>query len=422
MRLVYSLITYLLAPLLPLYLLKRGKKNPAYLHNWNERFGVNLKNSYIKPIIWLHSVSVGETRAMQKLVELISRKLPDYQILITTMTPTGRQTAQVLYPQAIIHYIPYDIGFCVRKFYNNFKPKFGIIMETEIWPNLIHFAERYKLPLYLVNARLSNRSYNGYNRFKKLLLPILNQFTGILCQDDNSKNNFFKLGYGGNLKTIGNTKFDLVYDSANDIKIKELGQLFDDRKIITFASTRDGEEEILLNNIDLDQDVIYLFIPRHPERFIELENLLIRNKITYCKRSENKRIDSATKVMLGDSMGEMLAYYALSYFVIIGGSFKEFGGQNPIEAIYMNKPVIFGSSMFNFADVAKNSINTGCAIQINSLSELKILINNLIEDNDKYNNLKAYCSKFIDEYCGASEKIFNIIFENVSCETFNGVV
>lgn len=421
MRLVYSLFTYLLAPLLPLYLLKRGKKNPAYLRNWNERFGIKLENSSSKPIIWLHSVSVGETRAMQKLVELISNELSNYQILITTMTPTGRQTAQTLYPQAIVHYIPYDISFCVKSFYKNFKPKIGIIMETEIWPNLIHFAEQSRTCLYLVNARLSNRSFRGYNHFKLALLPILNKFNGILCQDANTENNFLKLGYNQNLQTVGNTKFDLVFNDSNNIKIKELEQLVDGRKIITFASTRNGEEEILLNNIDLNQNVIYLFIPRHPERFIELENLLIKNNIAYCKRSDNRRITSDCKVIIGDSMGEMLVYYALSYLVVIGGSFKDFGGQNPIEAIYMNKPVIFGKSMFNFSDVAKNSVDIGCAIQIDSPSELKKLVNNLIEDDDKYNALKTHCSEFIDKYCGASEKIFNIIFKNVSCETSDKV-
>ena len=419
MRLVYSLATYLLAPILPLYLIKRGRKNPAYLYNWNERFGINLVKSSQKPIIWLHSVSVGETRAMQKLVELISSNLSNYQILITTMTPTGRQTAQTLYPQAIVHYVPYDISFCVKSFYKNFKPKIGIIMETEIWPNLIHFAERSKTSLYLVNARLSNRSFKGYNRFKLALLPILNKFNGILCQDVNSENNFSKLGYNGNLQTVGNTKFDLVFDDSNKNKIIELQKIFNNRKIITFASTRDGEEEILLNNIDLNQNVTYLVIPRHPERFIELENLLKKNNITYCKRSENKKINSETKVVIGDSMGEMLAYYALSYLVVIGGSFKDFGGQNPIEALYMEKPVIFGSSMFNFMDVAKNSVSIGCAIQVDSPTELKVLINNLVEDDDRYNTLKNHCLEFINQYCGASESVFSIIFKNVSCETFN---
>ncbi len=413
MRLIYSLITYLLAPILPLYLMKRGRKNPAYLCNWNERFGINLANSCQKPIIWLHSVSVGETRAMQKLVELISSNLSNYQILITTMTPTGRQTAQTLYPQAIVHYIPYDISFCVKSFYKNFKPKIGIIMETEIWPNLIYFAERSKTSIYLVNARLSNRSFRGYNRFKLALLPILNKFNGILCQDVNTENNFSKLGYNGNLQTVGNTKFDLVFDDSNKDKVIELKKIFDNRKIITFASTRDGEEEILLNNIDLNQDVIYLIIPRHLERFIELELLIIKHNINFCKRSDNTKINPETKLVIGDSMGEMLAYYALSYLVVIGGSFKDFGGQNPIEAIYMGKPVIFGSSMFNFSDVAINSVKFGCAIQITSASELENTINKLIFNTNEYALLQKCCSRFIDEYCGASQKIFNLVFKDL---------
>jgi len=193
MRIIYSLLLYLLAPFIPFYLKKRGKKNPDYLKNWHERFSCKIYNNSNKPLIWLHSVSVGETRAMQKMVFLLREGFPEYQLLITTMTPTGRATAKNLYPSVIVHYIPYDLDFCVRKFYQIFKPKIGIIMETEIWPNLIHYADKYKIPLYLVNARLSDRSYRGYHRFKYFILPIINKFSAILCQDENSMNNFKKL-------------------------------------------------------------------------------------------------------------------------------------------------------------------------------------------------------------------------------------
>lgn len=413
MRKLYSFLTYFIAPLLPLYLKKRGKKNPDYLKNWHERFGFSLKNPTSKPIIWFHSVSVGETRAMQKLVELVTDSYPNYKVLITTMTPTGRATAQSLYPDAIVHYIPYDLSFSVQKFYKNFQPVIGIIMETEIWPNLIHFAGRYHVPLYLVNARLSDKSFNGYNRFKWALMPILNQIKGILCQDEHTALNFTKLNYQGEIAVVGNTKFDLVIPD----KIKQLSIEFKNRfakkKIITFASTRDGEEKLFLDNIDLNLDVIYLFIPRHPERFSVVEHLLRSRNIKYQKRSDNNEIYISTKVIIGDSMGEMLAYYNISHITVVGGSFTDCGGQNPIESIFMQVPVIFGFSMFNFAEVAKNCLNEGCGVQINNVSDLSQIINKLVNYSNEYSILKSACDKFIDKYQGASQKIFNIIKEEI---------
>lgn len=412
MRKFYSLLTYAIAPLIPLYLKKRGNKNRAYLDNWHERFGYKLHNPSNKPIIWLHSVSVGETRAMQKLVELIETNLPNYQILITNMTPTGRDAAKLLYPHAIVHYVPYDISFCVKSFYKTFKPKIGIIMETEIWPNLIHFAFNYNIPLYLANARLSDRSYKGYNRFKWALMPIINKFSGILCQDENTANNFKKLSYQGDLSIIGNTKFDLIINKDTVQCIDLFKKLFENRRVVTFASTRENEEELILNNIDLESDVCYLIIPRHPERFSVLENLLKSKKISYQKRSNNQQIENTTKVVIGDSMGEMLAYYSISYLVVIGGSFSDCGGQNPIEAIFMNVPVIFGQSMFNFADVAKNSLQTGCAKQIN-INELRQCVNDLVCNMEEYIKLKNNCNDFISKYQGASERVFSVIKQNL---------
>ena len=410
MRLIYSFLVYLLAPLIPFYLKWRGRKNPDYLTNWHERFGFKLKKSASKPIIWLHSVSVGETRAMAKLIEIIEKNLSNYQILITTMTPTGRKTAQNLYPQAIVHYIPYDFPYAVKKFYTNFKPKIGIIMETEIWPNLIYYAAKNEVALYLVNARLSERSYRGYNRFKWCLLPILNKFKGIFSQDEATYNNFLKLGYTGTSAIVGNTKFDLILNDDFDTKLEKFKTLFGSRKVVTLASSRDGEEEIILNNLELKKEIIYLIIPRHPERFATLEELLIQRKITYQKRSANQLINSNTQVVIGDSMGEMLAYYAISYIVLVGGSFKDFGGQNLIEAIYMQVPVIFGPSTFNFKLIAQNALKEGCAIQIQELNNLNAILDKYINTSDDYNLLKRNCQNFINQYQGASQKIYNLMF------------
>lgn len=409
---IYSFLLYLIAPLIPLYLKYRGKKNPDYLLNWNERFGINLKSPSSK-IIWIHAVSVGETRATIKLIKMLSDNFPEYQILITNMTPTGRKTAKNLFPNAIVHYIPYDLYFSVRTFYKTFKPTVGIIMETEIWPNLIWQSKSFNIPLYLANARLSDRSYKGYNRFKYLLMPVINRFKGILCQEENTLNNFKNLGYDGNLTITGNTKFDLELPE-NFLSIqKVLKKIIDNRKIICFASTRDGEEELILNNIDLSLDVVYLIIPRHPERFSLLAQLLEKRGIRYIKRSQNKPITKDVKIIIGDSMGEMLAYYSVSELVIIGGSINNFGGQNPLEAFFMDKPVIFGKSMYNFSKIAKDSLSSGCAIQLDSVENLKSTINNLLKDSDFYYQMQANCKLFIDKYQGASQRIYDIVVSDL---------
>lgn len=409
---IYSFLLYLITPLLPLYLKYRGKKNPDYLLNWNERFGINLKCPSSK-IIWIHAVSVGETRATIKLIKMLSDNFPEYQILITNMTPTGRKTAKNLFPNAIVHYIPYDLYFSVRAFYKTFKPTVGIIMETEIWPNLIWQSKNFNIPLYLANARLSDRSYKGYNRFKYLLMPVINRFKGILCQEENTLNNFKTLGYEGNLTITGNTKFDLELPE-NFLPIqKVLKEIIDNRKIICFASTRDGEEELILNNIDLSLDLVYLIIPRHPERFSLLAELLEKRGIRYIKRSQNKPITKDVKIIIGDSMGEMLAYYSVSELVVIGGSINNFGGQNPLEAFFMDKPVIFGKSMYNFSKIAKDSLSSGCAIQLDSVENLKSTINNLLKDSDFYYQMQANCKLFIDKYQGASQRIYDIVVSDL---------
>jgi 3-deoxy-D-manno-octulosonic-acid transferase len=409
MRKLYSFLTYCATPFIPLYLTKRGKKNPDYNSNWNERFGVHLTNTSQKPIIWLHSVSVGETRAMIKMVELLEKKHPEYQILITTMTPTGRETAKQLYPNAIINYVPYDIPFCINSFLNAFSPTVCVIMETEIWPNLIYFTHSRNIPIILANARLSDKSYQGYKRFSWVLNPILNSITAILCQDGNTKLNFDKLNYLGKLSNTGNTKFDLELNADTFVKIGLFKKVIDHRKIIVFASTREGEEELIINSLDFSLDVVYLIIPRHPERFEQIAELLENLNIKYQRRSNMRKLDLDTKIVIGDSMGEMLAYYAVSHLAVIGGSFGGFGGQSPIEALFMGIPVVFGPSMYNFRTVAKTAIENNCAIQVSDASELAETIRNLINHEHEYNHIRNNCIEYINKNKGASERVVKVI-------------
>lgn len=408
MRYIYSLILYLAAPLVPFYLKKRGKKNKEYNKYWHERFGINLVNNSQKPIIWIHAVSVGETRAIAKIVEFLQLKYPQYQILITNMTPTGRMTAKTLYQRVMHHYIPYDLPHAVDNFYKIFKPQICLIAETEIWPNLIHYATKYKVPIFLINARLSKKSFNSYNRVKFLIKPILNQFTAILCQDENSKNNFLNLGYTGYADVIGNTKFDFMPDIKQIKLASSLKNDIVNKKVVIFASTRDGEEGMFIPYLK-NKDYLVIIVPRHLERFKPVEQMLINNKISYIKRSDNKPIDTDTQVFLGNSMGEMFMYYELCDIAVIGGSFGDFGSQNLIEPILLNKPVIFGPSTFNFARIAIDVIHDGCGIQVANSIECLEVVDNLLQDEAKYSQLKNNCKTFATKYTGASERVIKVV-------------
>ena len=405
MRYIYSFLLYLISPLICIYLNKRAKKNPDYKMFWNERFGISLKNNISRPIIWIHAVSVGETRAVAKLIELIEASYPNYQVLLTQMTPTGRDTAQKLYQNVVVHYVPYDMPHAVINFYKTFKPVIGLIMETEIWPNLIFYAKKFKIPLFLVNARLSDKSFHSYYKARFIIRPVLNNLTGILCQDAHTANNFKQLGFSGKLDIMGSIKFDLAIDKRHYTLAQFLKGTDFTRKIVTFGSTRIGEENLILDALPNNFDHMLIIVPRHPERFYEVEQLLIDKKLKYQKRSDNKVLSPETQVLLGDSLGEMFTYYIMSDIAVMGGSFEPLGGQNLIEPLFLHKPVIFGPSMFNFLKISKDALDMSCALQVNSVTNCFIELNRLLNDSVEYKKMEDNCSEFIKLYQGASQKV-----------------
>ena len=395
---------YLISPFIWLYLNKRAKKNPDYKLFWNERFGFCLKNKSSRPIVWIHAVSVGETRAVTKLIELLELHYPNYQIMLTQMTPTGRNTAKSLYPNVTVHYIPYDMPHAVINFYKTFKPTVGLLMETEIWPNLIFYAKKFQIPLFLVNARLSDKSFKSYYKARFVIRPVLDNLTGILCQDSHTANNFKQLGFSGQLDIMGSIKFDLTVDEKHYELAKFLKGSNFGRKIVAFGSTREGEEKLILDALPDNFEHTLLIVPRHPERFDEVEKLLIDKKLKYQKRSDNKELESETQVLLGNSLGEMFAYYIMSDVAVMGGSFAPLGGQNLIEPLFLHKPVILGPSTYNFLKISKDAMNMGCALQVNDLVECFVELGKLLNDSNKYNKLEESCETFISRYQGASQK------------------
>lgn len=408
---IYNIVTYVLIPFILFSLIKKTFKNKQYCHHWQERWGkVILKNSIHKPVIWVHTVSVGETKAAQALIALYQNNMPQYQILITVMSITGRQTATNIYQNVIVCYLPYDFNFAMHSFFNKFKPRIGIIFETEIWPNLLKTAYQKNIPVFLVNARLSYQSYKRYKKFRGAIAVIINHFTIIMTQNNQTAQYFKQLGYKKTIHNIGNTKFDITDNQINAKQIITIKQKINTMKtIICFASSRDHEEKILLdclknrdNTNNSWQDVIFLLIPRHPERFTTVEKIIKEYKFKYQKRSNLVTINKDTQIILGDSMGELLGYYAVSKIAIIGGSFQPLGGQNPLEATFMSKPVIFGPHMFNFSQISQDLLASGLAFQSTDMKDALDICRTILKDKPVFTNK---CHNFIHNYSGASKKI-----------------
>ncbi|MDW5415318.1 lipid IV(A) 3-deoxy-D-manno-octulosonic acid transferase [Iodobacter sp. CM08] len=365
-RWLYHVLLCCAFPFIFLYLLKRSKRQPAYRQYWLERLGFYRSSPNQAPLIWLHAVSVGETRAAAPLIAELKTKYPQHRFLITCMTPTGRATAEELFAeQAEIAYLPYDYPSAVGRFLKHYQPQFGLLMETEIWPNLIHRCAEHDIPLFLANARLSEKSLKGYQKIKYLVQPAVARLAGVLAQSQQDAARLQQLG-SEHTAIVGNIKFDNLPDENAILQGKNWRTAIERSKVLLLASSRDGEEELILDTLkDWPADLLLIIVPRHPQRFASVEQLIADRGLAVLKRSEwdEKFIPNGVQVLLGDSMGEMTRYYASSDLAIIGGSILPFGSQNLIEACAIGIPVLLGPSTYNFSQAATEAIASHAAWQ-----------------------------------------------------------
>ena len=376
---IYQLLWHLLLPLAIVRLVWRARHSFDYLHNIPERLGFGFDKPIKKGAIWIHAVSVGETRAAQPLIEAYLKR--GESILLTHMTLNGRRTGQQLFGKEIAAgqirqvYLPYDLCWCVEHFLKTFKPKLGLFMETEAWPTVVFRCSEIGLPLFLVNARLSERSTRRVNRFGKAGRTLFQAFAGVLAQTEFDVERYRSLGVK-NVLVTGNLKFDVPLDPRLLAQGKEWQKdlYLGGRLMVCAASTRDGEEEIILkawkdlllsNTFEIPP--LLCLVPRHPERFTEVANQIHAADFKFRRRSEWSRLpkDSAQlEVLLGDTMGEMPMYYSASNLVVMGGSLLPFGGQNLIEACAAGCPVLLGEHTYNFQQAALDAIAIGAAKRI----------------------------------------------------------
>lgn len=408
-RRLYSLLLYLLTPLIWLRLLWRGRKQPEYLQHLGERYG------FYRPVpsnklIWVHAVSVGETRAAQPLIEALQARWPDYRILLTGMTPTGREAGRQVYGEGVIQaYLPYDYPGAVARFFKHFSPAFGVLMETEIWPNLLTQAKRSDVPVLLMNARLSARSARGYRRLGRLVRPAFASLAGVAAQTAGDAERIAELG-APCVEISGNLKFD-VAPSPEKIT---LGQgwrtAIGARPVWLAASTREGEEVLVLEAWRQVKvaNALLVVVPRHPQRFDEVAALLSGQGLAVVRRSQGMP-EAATEVWLGDSMGEMAAYFALADLAFIGGSLLPLGGQNLIEAAACGCPVLVGPHTFNFLQATEDSIAAGAACRVGNSLELGQAVDGLLGDAARRAGMQQASRAFAQAHQGAAQRMLALI-------------
>ncbi len=410
-RFGYTLLLYALLPAVLLRLAWRARRQPAYLKQIPERFGF-YRQKAARPLIWLHAVSVGETRAAVPLIKALQNRYPGHQILLTHMTPTGRETGEALFGADVLRcYLPYDYPGAVARFLGHFKPQIGVLMETEIWANLIHGCTQRQIPIYLVNARLSEKSFARYRRFAELTRASLGGLSAIAAQTGDDAARFAALG-AANVTVAGNIKFDIEPPVAQ----LTLGNTWragygEARPVLLAASTRDGEEEMLLDVLDQISvpSLLTVIVPRHPQRFDEVAALMARRGIRFQFRSDDAAITAETRVLLGDSMGEMFAYYAACDIAFIGGSLLPFGGQNLIEACAAGKPVLIGPHTYNFSEAAELAIAASAAIRINDAGELARAVQRLLKDRVMLARMAEAARVFSTAHQGATKRVLELL-------------
>ena len=411
MRFVYNAVLWLALPWVMARLWWRGRREPGYRLHMAERFG-RYAFKPDKPVIWLHAVSVGEARAAEPFVRALALRYPGHQLVVTQMTATGRATAEQLFA-GVAHccYLPYDYPFAVARFLAHFRPRLGILMETEIWFNLIRGCREKKLPLLLANARLSGKSARAYALVASLVREALQGLSAVAAQSEADADRLRALG-AGELEVTGNLKFDVTVPQAMRLLGVELRQRFGvARPVLLAASTREGEEALLLDALRQHPvaGLLTLLVPRHPQRFGEVSALLKARGQSLVLRSENRAVPPDCAFVLGDSMGEMAAYFGACDVAFVGGSLLPYGGQNFIEACALGVPVLLGPHTYNFAKAGEDAVAAGAALKVVDAEALVSRVKALLSERESRAAMAAAGRHFSAAHQGATGRLMVVV-------------
>jgi 3-deoxy-D-manno-octulosonic-acid transferase len=396
----------------------RGFKAPDYRLRWTERLGFYPKVS-TPQVIWFHAVSVGEAEAVFPLIKQFMLNHPQQPILITTTTPTGSARVKAVMGNTVAHvYLPYDIPWAIKRFLIHFKPQQAIIMETEIWPNLFKFIAQQHIPLFIINARLSKKSCQGYQKIPYLIHPALATVTWIATQTTIDTTRFKQIANKNlNINTVGNIKFDIEINPDTLQQGRQLkSTVFAHRFVWIIASSHQGEEQIFLTLYSALKkqipELLLLIAPRHPERFNQVENLIKQAHLSVLKHTEYQASKVTTDVYLVDTMGDLKMLYAVADVAFVGGSlFKTLGGHNILEPAIIGIPVMFGAYMDNFKTIATEMLVAKAAIQCQQITELASTVLKLYQQPEYKLKLITHAHYFLQQNQGSTHRILKKLEE-----------
>lgn len=413
---LYAIATVLAVPLVWIYLQQRARKEANYLQHWKERFGHYAVTdlSRLSTVVWIHAVSVGETRAAAPLVEHLAQQFPG-RVLLSYITPTGRLTGEALFGNKVKHvFLPWDSPFAMRRFLAHFTPKLGILMETELWPNLLIQAQKACIPIILANGRLNEKSFHKAVGLRLLARPAYARLSCVMAQSllDAQR---FQLAGAREVKVLGNLKFDLSLDSAqleqgrlDHIKAQAAGL-----STLLLASTREGEETVLLKALEPllreDSKLRLIVVPRRPQHFDEVALHLSKLFKQVCRRSSGDENFAVARIALGDTLGEMAYYLGSSDMVVMGGGWLPHGGSNPIEACAAGCVVIVGPHMFNFAQATALGVQAGALLQLKGATELIQTLYQIRNNPEKLSAYSACALSFAAQHRGTLQGSLAII-------------
>ena len=409
----YEFLWRVAMPFALLRLWWRGRSEPGYRRHIGERFGRYPVLPDARPAIWIHAVSVGETRAAAPLVAALRGRYPEHRIVMTHTTAAGRETGVALFGDQVTQaYFPYDTAIGANRFLAWCRPRFGLLLETELWPNMILRAAARGVPLFLVNARMSEKSAQGYQRFAQMSRSMLQALAGVAAQSPADAERLSGLG-ANRVMVTGNIKFDVAVPDSTFERSRALRGLFgESRPVWVAGSTREGEESMLLAALagtPMPEGALLVIVPRHPQRFDPVANLLGQRGIQFARRSAGQPVAAGTSIVLGDTMGEMLAYYAAADVAFIGGTLLPLGGQNLIEALAVGTPVLIGPSTFNFAEATREALDRGAARSGANADAIALEAAKLLRDPELRARMSAAGAELLTAHRGATARTLDWI-------------
>lgn len=415
MRIIYTFILYLLTPFITLRLFWKSRANPGYRDRWRERFGY-FSGSVLSQTIWIHAVSVGEVQATQQLIKKLHERYPDSRIVISTTTPTGAERVQMLFGDDIPHFFfPYDLPTVLDRWLSHVDPVMLLMMETEIWPNLLRACEHKRVPTLLANARMSEKSARGYARLGPFTRDVVMMITRIAAQAESDATRFVQLGVSPDkIDVTGSIKFDGRQPAVVQEKAEALRRVIGaSRPVWIAASTREGEEEAVLaahkRVCEQIPEAILLLVPRHPERFDKVALLCEQRGFSVVRRSQNRTCEPGHNIFLGDSMGELAVMYQASDLAFVGGSLVDVGGQNVLEPASLGLPVLFGPSMYNFASISELLLCEEAAIRVDDTVALARQVIDWLSDASERSRFGENGRRVVEANRGATDRLMSVI-------------